>query len=419
MERLEYLTPNTRSILIDWLIDVAAECELSNITLGCGVGLVDRCLAVCEYRKEVDLRYIDGKCRYYERRKIGVSVGKGRGRNVRGKKRKRSGEIKKYFSARGRKCSDSFDNDEDHLSDCDDSLCSGCNSDDDQDDLYSDDEEEEDQFNGRLVIGSNTLQLLGCGCMMIASKLHDVNPMKAEKFTYLSADSYSESQIVDIEQEICSALRFHLHIVTPCHFVHRFLRASHVSSNKRGNFPIVRSASSNTSLQDSPPPCSFAWNDDKMRFLVDYLLEITMLEIDFVPMKPSLVAAGAVYLARAILGIRDDREQNKEKYGYFSKALTFYTGYKTNELVHVVTLLHSAHKKSGEKSSSLNAVYEKYLSKKYKSIALIIAPQRKTLFPESIAGAEYGYSSNEDDVTTDCNDSSSESDNNSDSDEDE
>merc|ERR1739844_504109 len=103
-----------------------------------------------------------------------------------------------------------------------------------------------------------------------------------------------------------------------------------------------------------------------------------MLEIEFVPMKPSLVAAGAVYLARAMLGIHDsDREEDRERYGYFSKTLSFYTGYKVQELIGIVTSLHTAHKKSGDEStSSLNAVYEKYLSKKYKSVALIIAPQR-------------------------------------------
>jgi ligand-binding SRPBCC domain-containing protein len=55
IHRHEYLTPGTRSILIDWLIDVAAECSLESVTLGCAVGLVDRCLAVCDYRQRVDL----------------------------------------------------------------------------------------------------------------------------------------------------------------------------------------------------------------------------------------------------------------------------------------------------------------------------------------------------------------------------
>ena len=55
IHRHEFLTAGTRSILIDWLIDVGAECELNAITLGCAVGLVDRCLAVCEYRQKVNL----------------------------------------------------------------------------------------------------------------------------------------------------------------------------------------------------------------------------------------------------------------------------------------------------------------------------------------------------------------------------
>jgi hypothetical protein len=287
--------------------------------------------------------------------------------------------------------------------------------------------------------------------MMIASKLHDLNPMKAERFTYLSADSYTELQIVDMEQNICSTLRFHLHIVTSCHFVHRFLRASHVSGNQYNH-----QGPSSTMMQ-SPPPCSFQWNEDRMRFMVDYLLEISMLEIDFVAMKPSLVAAGAIYLARATLDIHDttppsssplltssksptsifshpsmtesrrkhnnsemnrctdmdtDTEQdlnardNYETYGYFSQALTFYTGYNVKDLINVVTILHRAHKKypptdgSSSSSSTLTAVYDKYVSTKYKSVAWNLAIERKKLFPESLV--EF-HSSSEDDSDSDTN----------------
>jgi Cyclin len=42
---LPVVTPNIRAVLVDWLIEVAAEYNLGSITLHTAVGLVDRCLA--------------------------------------------------------------------------------------------------------------------------------------------------------------------------------------------------------------------------------------------------------------------------------------------------------------------------------------------------------------------------------------
>lgn len=364
IHRLKYLSSNTRAILIDWLIDVAAECTLENVTLSSAVGLVDRCLAICEYRQCVDLEDVDygsseeesdygNESEEDDRTYASGYVSHG------GNMRKRNG-----FGS-----------------------------------------------HGKLIIGANTLQLLGCGCMMIASKIHDVKPMKAEKFTYLSADSFSESQIVTMEKNICSALRFHLQIVTPSHFVLRYLRASHVSGNQYHHHGDGTSGSN--SCLSPPPPCSFLWNEDRLRYIVDYLLEIAMLEIEFVAMKPSLVAASAVYLARAMLDIRDrnhsqahgtgtsndatdtnihmdSQEDHDTLYGYyFSHALTHYTGYNVKSIVHVVMLLHHAHKKATTRSSTLNAVRDKYSSAKCKYVALTAPVDRKSLFPESLVENNY------------------------------
>ena len=283
------------------------------------------------------------------------------------------------------------------------------------------------------------------GCMIIASKLHDVDDVKPEKFTYLSADSYTETEIVKMEQKICSALRFHLQVVTPQHFIHRFLRASHVSNNQyhspvfqqftnggfgsgmlsAGTSSIAATTTTNGRMGGPPPPCSLQWKDCQLRFMVDFLLEIAMVEIDFVAMKPSVIAAGAIYLARAILNIRDvherslpvtsdndqlsshdnedtdnqemkqrrHEEEHESKYGYFySRALEYYTGYKVDDIVDVVTILNRAHRQtiiqSTKTDPSLNAVYEKYSHSKYKSVAFKATIDPKALFPDVIDDGE-------------------------------
>ncbi len=259
------------------------------------------------------------------------------------------------------------------------------------------------------------------GCMLIASKIHDVSPMKTEQFTYLSADSYTEYQIVKMEQKICSTLRFHLQIATPCHFAHRFLRASYISSNQY-HHPYAAAAL-------RPPACSFSWENDTMRFMVDYLLELAMLEYHCVYWEPSVVAASAVYLARATLNIRDEVEVNRESsdtnnnnnnnntknsksdeddttasepkrsheqtYGYYSKTLEHYTGHKLEYIVEVINMLHEAQKKQcqhrgvvNNSTSSLKAVYDKYSSEKYKRVALKAPVEDRVLLPLHLNGLD-------------------------------
>lgn len=211
--------------------------------------------------------------------------------------------------------------------------------------------------------------------------------MKTEQFTYLSADSYDEAQIVNMEQKICSTLRFHLQIVTPSHYAHRFLRASYISSHLY-----------NPLTQSNPPPCSFWFENNQMRFMVEYILEIALLEYDTVYCEPSLVAASAVYLARATFDIRDkceirpkneadddDDSEAKEKsqweeYGYYSNALTHYTGHTLEAIVETVRLLHDAQKRQ-RREKSLKAVYEKYSCEQFKRVALRIPVDDRKLFP--------------------------------------
>ncbi len=257
--------------------------------------------------------------------------------------------------------------------------------------------------------------------MLIASKIHDVSAMKTEQFTYLSADSYTESQVVKMEQMICSTLRFHLHIATPCHFAHRFLRASFVSANQYLH------------VGSHPPACGFDWENSPMQYMVEYLLELALLEYHCVYWEPSVVAASAVYLARATLDIHDycgcavhaeneDKSQEKD-YGHYSKALEHYTGHTLDHISTVVKIINLAHRKQTQQPSSsspLRAVYDKYSSRKYKRVALKIPVSKDKLFPwkenDSNTSCE-GEESGSDDDSDSREESSSEEDSCSESDE--
>jgi len=366
MDRHEGLSPKQRKVLIDWLIDVVEEMKLQSITLACAVGLVDRCLSLCDFQKER-------------------------------KKKTRRVYMNDYFGYYDEEYYEDSDGNEIDVDD------------DNADDNASKGFMEGEGIHRKLMIRNNTLQLLGCACMLISSKMNEVKPLKTSKISYLTADTFTEKQIVLMEADVCSTLRFHLHIVTPHHFVHRYLRASHISGNHcqpppSSSSSLSSSSSSTTpssSIPITPPPCSFMFETDLTRLMVDYLLEVAMLQYDFVWQKPSLVAASAVYLARATLGIRDGSSpasihdnddddgdcsmDHKLDQGFFSEALSYYTGYEVNDLFDIVKKLHKAHGKSGNKDTE-KAVYDKYASNTFKNIALKIPADRTTLFPSRLEG---------------------------------
>ena len=202
---------------------------------------------------------------------------------------------------------------------------------------------------------------------MIASKIHEVYPPDTKNFRYISASQYSIRQITEMEKNICTILAFNLHIITPHHFANIFLRASYVSGNA-SNRPVC-SMSYNISERGLVESHVHSNGHLTMHFLVDYFLEICLLQYDFVFLQPSKIAASAIYLARATLGIRDAEDPNdKFRQGYFSRTLMYYSGYPAKDLEDTVLTLHEKHTKA--QNDTLKSVYEKYKRKKYSFVAL-------------------------------------------------
>ena len=112
--------------------------------------------------------------------------------------------------------------------------------------------------------------------------------------------TYTRSEVLEMEAKICNALKFNFNYVTPYQFVHRFLRASHVSSRC--------STSASLLPGDELGMIHNGANNEinvLLKKLVLYLLDLAVLEYELVKNKPSLTTAAAVYLARATLGIRE------------------------------------------------------------------------------------------------------------------
>lgn len=154
---------------------------------------------------------------------------------------------------------------------------------------------------------------------MIASKLEDKNPPYVRDFEYISDKSFSGDKLLSLEERICKELNFRLDLVTPIHYVNNFLRASHACSSR-----------------------SCKYDHPVLRQLVLYLLGLSRHIYALCYRKPSLLAAAAVYLARATLQIRDHRYPDHAVHpeGFWTKTLQYYTGYSIEDMKDTVLKIH-------------------------------------------------------------------------------
>jgi cyclin A len=210
--------------------------------------------------------------------------------------------------------------------------------------------------------------------MLLAAKIEEVKPPSADDFVYISDSSYTRQQIINMEMTICGVLSFHLQCVTPHQFLPRLLRASSAS-------------------RLSLAPGKYFIRDEVLEVMVQYLLDLSLQSYDLVRQKPSLVAASAVYLARATLGRREALNipltkptyrslhmAIRENGGFWSDTLEYVTGYNVYDLEDTVLAIHELHSKA--ETSDLKSAFSIFRATKYKKIALrTVVPVHELAFP--------------------------------------
>jgi len=196
-------------------------------------------------------------------------------------------------------------------------------------------------------------------CAWIASKMEDKDSPSFDDFVYISDHSFSSHKLRSLETRICKELDFRLHRVTPLHFINEYLRASHACPNSS---------------------CEF--DHSVLRNMVMYLLELGRLPYELTGRKPSLLAASALYLARATMGLREHNTDHAvDRDGYWTKTLQHYTGYTTKDLKNTVLMIHEYQLAAEE--SNYNASFNKYRSRKFKCVSLRTVLRTEELGMES------------------------------------
>ncbi|KAH8118223.1 cyclin [Phellopilus nigrolimitatus] len=147
-----------------------------------------------------------------------------------------------------------------------------------------------DRFLSKRIVSIIKLQLVGVTAMFIAAKYEEILAPSVEEFVFMTENGYTKEEILKGERIVLQTLDFKVSsYCSPYSWVRRISKADDY--------------------------------DIQTRTLCKYLVEVTLLDYQFLRVKPSLVAAVGMYTARRMLG------------GNWNEAFVFYSGYTEEHLI--------------------------------------------------------------------------------------
>ncbi|KAL8063462.1 hypothetical protein ABFX02_01G027500 [Erythranthe guttata] len=188
-----------------------------------------------------------------------------------------------------------------------------------------------DRFLSENYIEKQKLQLLGVTCMLIASKYEEICAPRVEEFCFITDNTYTKEEVVQMESRILNYIEFQVSVPTTKKFLRRFIQAAQVSYK----VPSV-----------------------ELEFLANYLAELSLTNYSFLKFLPSLIAASAVFLARWTLDQSDHP---------WNPTLEHYTRHKFSELKTAVLELQELQQNTTK--CMVNAIREKYKQSKFKRVS--------------------------------------------------
>ncbi|XP_037538740.1 G2/mitotic-specific cyclin-B3 [Nematolebias whitei] len=181
-----------------------------------------------------------------------------------------------------------------------------------------------DHYLSKTPIQRELLQLVGSTAMLLASKFEERTPPCVDDFLYICDDAYKKEELISMEASILQALSFDINIPVPYRFLRRYAT------------------------------CVNAGMDTLT--LARYYCEMSLLEMDLVPERGSLVASACLLIALVTKDL-----------GGWSPILQFHSGYQTSDLAPVVRKLHLA--LSFPPDDKLKAIRNKYSHKVFFEVA--------------------------------------------------
>ncbi|XP_016338534.1 cyclin-A1 isoform X1 [Sinocyclocheilus anshuiensis] len=184
-----------------------------------------------------------------------------------------------------------------------------------------------DRFLSCMSVLRGKLQLVGTAAILLAAKYEEVYPPEVDEFVYITDDTYTKKQLLQMEQHLLRVLAFDMTAPTVHQFLMQYTLEEHI--------------------------CASTVN------LALYLSELSLLEVDpFVQYLPSKTAAAAYCLANYTLnGV------------LWPENLYAFTGYSLAVIIPCLKELHKLH--LGAAGRPQQAIQEKYKSSKYCGVSLL------------------------------------------------
>ncbi|KIM84917.1 hypothetical protein PILCRDRAFT_375524 [Piloderma croceum F 1598] len=181
-----------------------------------------------------------------------------------------------------------------------------------------------DRFLTKRVVSLVKLQLVGVTAMFIAAKYEEILAPSVDEFVFMTENGYSKEEVLKGERIVLQTLEFKIsHYCSPYSWMRKISKADDY--------------------------------DIQTRTLSKFLTEVTLLDYQFLRVKPSLVAAVGMYTARRMLG------------GDWGEAFVFFSGYTEEQLLQGHNLLAQ---KLTEENFSRQYVCKKYANKKFLKASL-------------------------------------------------
>jgi cyclin B len=127
-----------------------------------------------------------------------------------------------------------------------------------------------DRFLAVHTVARAKLQLVGLGCLLVASKYEDTWPPRIGDLIFIADKAYTREEIIAMECLILDKLEYNLGCPMPLNFLRRYSKV--------------------------------ADSDAETHTLAKYLLEISLLDYDMCAFTYSQQAAASLHLSRAVFG---------------------------------------------------------------------------------------------------------------------
>lgn len=182
-----------------------------------------------------------------------------------------------------------------------------------------------DRFLSSMSVLRNKLQLVGTASLLIASKFEEIYPPEVKEFVYITDDTYTQKQVLKMEQVVLKILCFDMAAPTINYFLLRFAE-----------------------VNKAP---------DTVRHLGQYLCQLALLDdVPYLQYLPSIVAGASLCLANHTLG--------RHPWG---RELVEYSGYEVSSFRECIHSLYSSF--CNAPSRAQRAVHDKFKTPKFHCVA--------------------------------------------------